>query len=96
MAAADYQAHAAQIPAHEAAQELGPERLGFAGADLHAQHLALAVGVDAHGHYHRHADDAPGLARLDVGGVDPQVRPVAFERTIEEGVHALVELGAQA
>ncbi len=63
--------------------------------DLQAEHLALALGVHAHRHYHRHADDAPGLARLDVGGVDPQVRPVAFDLAVQERADALVELAAQ-
>ena len=49
------------------------ERLG--GADVHAEHLAPAVGVDAHRHDDRDRDDAAGLADLHVGGVDPQIRP---------------------
>jgi hypothetical protein len=54
-----------------------PRRLGLRVPDLQTEHLALAVGVDADRHYHGHADDATGLPRLHVGGVDPQVRPVA-------------------
>src|SRR5215207_1697675 len=33
--------------ARQLAQELGPDRLGLRRADLHAQNLATAVGVDA-------------------------------------------------
>ena len=41
------------------------------------------------------ADDPPALARLQVGGVDPQVGPGALDRAGEEGVHPLVDLLAQ-
>jgi hypothetical protein len=37
----------------------------------------------------------PDLAGLDVGGVDPQVRPVALDRPVQERADALVELAAQ-
>src|ERR1043166_3908387 len=37
-------------------------------------------------------DDPPGLAHLQVGGVDPQVGPLALDRAAEEGVHPLVDL----
>jgi hypothetical protein len=43
-----------------------------------------------------HTDDAPGLPRLHVGGIDPQVRPVAFQGPVEERADALVDLRAQA
>src|SRR5690606_34363638 len=49
-----------------------------------------------HGDYHGDRDDPPGLAHLHVGGIDPQVRPVSFERAVQERVHALVDLPAQA
>ena len=39
----DDQLHAAQAAAGELAQELGPERLGFGGPIVHAEHLAPAV-----------------------------------------------------
>ena len=38
---------------------------------------------------------AQHLARLDVGGIDPQVRPVALDLAVQEGALALVELSAQ-
>ena len=69
--------------------------LGFRGADVHAEHLAPAVAVDADGDDHRHRDDAAVLAHLHVGGVDPQIGPVAFDRAVEEGLDPLVDLLAQ-
>ena len=62
---ADDELHAAQPAPVQAEKELPPEGLGFAGADLHAQILPLALGVHAHRHYDGHAHDSPGLARLE-------------------------------
>ncbi len=41
-------------------------------------------------------DDASALAHLEVGGVDPQVGPLAFNRARQERAHPLVDLGNQA
>ena len=86
----------AQASAHQTAQELRPERFGLAGADLHAQDLALALRVDSHRHYHGHAHYGARLPVLDVGGIDPQVGPVALDGAVQERAHALIKLGAQA
>ena len=91
----DDQLDAAQAAPGELAQEGRPEGLGLGGADIHAQHLAPAVGVDADGDDDGDRDDAAGLADLHVGRVDPQVGPVALDRPVEEGLHPLVDLLAQ-
>lgn len=39
---------------------------------------AAAVGVDADSDYQGDTDDPAALARLEVGGVDPEVGPMAF------------------
>ena len=31
----------------------------------------------------------------DIGGVEPDVRPLTLDRTIEEGLYALVDLAAE-
>jgi hypothetical protein len=87
---------AAQRTAGELAQERGPDGLGFRGADIHAEHLAPAVGVDPDRDDDGDRHDAAVLAHFDVGGIDPQVEPVAFDRAVEEGLHLLVDLFAQA
>ena len=69
--------------------------LGLGGADLHAQHLAPAVAVDADGDDDGDRDDAAVLADLQVGGVDPEIGPVALDRPVEEGLHLAVDLLAQ-
>ena len=86
---------AAQAAAGELAQERGPERLGLGGADVHAENFAPAVAVDADRDDHRDRDDAAVLAHLHVGGVDPQIGPVALDRAVEEGLHLVVDLLAQ-
>ena len=78
-----------------AAQELGPERLGLAVADGHAQHLAPAVGVDRHGDDHRHRDDMMITPGFDIGGIQPEIRPLALDRTVQEGLHPLVDLATE-
>jgi len=92
----DDQLHSGEAAALEPAQEVNPEGLGLRGADGHAQHLTPTVGVDRDGEGHRDRDDAPGLAHLHVGGVDPEIGPVALDRALEEGADALVDLLAQA
>lgn len=64
-------------------------------ANGHAKHLAPAIGIDGNGYYYGDRHDAAGLTHLDVGGVDPQVRPRAFDGPLKEGVDALVDIGAQ-
>ena len=61
-----------------------------------AQHLAPAVGVDADGHDDGHRDNVVIAADFDVGGVQPEIGPVALDRPGQEGIHTLVDLAAQA
>jgi hypothetical protein len=76
-------------------RQLDPEGLGLGGADVHAQHLAPPAAVDADGDDHRRRDDAAVVARLHIGGLDPQIRPVALHRTVEKSLHFAVDLLAQ-
>jgi hypothetical protein len=57
--------------------------------------LAAAVAVDRHGDYRGDGDDAPALAHLQVGGVEPEIGPVADQRSIEEVPHTLVDVLAE-
>ena len=90
------QLDAAQAAAGQAAQELDPERLGLAMADGHAEHLASAIGVDADGDDDGDRDDVMVSSDFDVGGVKPDVGPIAFDGAAQEGLHAFVDLAAQA
>ncbi len=71
-------------PARQLTQEFGPDRLGLRGGDLHAQHLAATVAVDTNGDDHGNGDDAAAAADLQVGGIDPQIRPVALDRKLRD------------
>jgi len=62
---------------------------------VQADDLAPALGVHGRRDYCRHGDDAAALAHLEVGGVEPQVGPLAVEGALEKGVLALVDLLAQ-
>lgn len=70
-------------------------RLGLQRAGGDAEDRALAVLIHSDGDCRRAADDPPAIADLDIGGVEPEVGPCAFERAGEEGVHPLVDLGAE-
>lgn len=95
MSVGDHQLYAAKPAAGELAQERRPERLGLGRADIHAQNLAPAVTVDADGDDYRNRHDAAILAHLHVGGIDPQIRPIAFDRAGEERLHLVVDLAAE-
>ena len=62
---------------------------------MQADDLPLALGVGGHGDYRRDRDDAAALALLEVGGVQPEIRPLAGKRAVEEGVDAVVDVLAQ-
>ena len=72
-----------------------PEGFGLGVADRHAEHLAPSLVVDRHRHGHRDRDDAPDLAHLDIGGVEPQIGPLALQRPVEEALDLVVDLAAQ-
>jgi hypothetical protein len=76
----DDQIDAAQTAIGQRAEEPGPEDLGLRGTRGDAQDLAPAVGVDGHGDYHGDTDDPAALPALQVGRVNPEIRPVALDR----------------
>ena len=95
MGVGDHQLHALQPAALQAAKEVGPEGLRLGWADAQADDLATSVGVDRHSDYGGDGDDPPALAHLEVGGVEPEVGPVAGDRPVEELPHPLVDVLAQ-
>ncbi|EXS68267.1 hypothetical protein BF95_16770 [Sphingobium sp. Ant17] len=64
--------------------------------DSQAEHFAPAIAVNADGNDDRDRDNATGSPHFDVGRVHPEIGPVAFDRTIEKGLHPLVDLHAQS
>jgi hypothetical protein len=71
--------HALDAPFDQAFDEPRPERLRLAWTDAEPDDLPLAVGVDRHSNYRRDRDDTAALALLEVGRVEPQIRPVALD-----------------
>ena len=91
----DHQLHAAQAAPGEAAQEPGPEGLGLGRADRHAEDLAPALVVDRDCDGYRDRYDAPGLAHLQIGRIQPEIGPVTLQRPVEEALDLVVDLPAQ-
>src|SRR3954451_8552504 len=85
----------AQAAPDQALQERGPERFRLGRADVQAHDLPLALAVGGHGDYRRHVHDPPALTLLQVGGVQPEIGPLATEWAIQEGVHPLVDVLAE-
>ena len=55
----------------------------------------FTLGGNGDGDYGGNRDDAAALAHLEVGRVEPEIRPLAGERALQEGVHPLVDVLAQ-
>ena len=88
-----HQIHAAQAAAHQGAQEREPEGTVLAGAHVHAQDLALALGVDCGGHHDAHVDDASVLAHLLGQRVQPEIGVrTAVQGAAQERVHGCIQL----
>ena len=68
----------------------------FRRTDIEAQHFASSVAVDADRNDDGNRDDAAGLARLHVDGVEPDIGPGAFQRAVEEGLHLVVDLATRS
>ena len=95
MGVGDDELDAPQAAPSQLTQKLGPESLGLRRADVHAQHFPPSVRIDPDRHDHGHRDDAMVVAHLHVGGVEPDIGPIAFQRAIEKGLHPFVDLLAQ-
>ena len=62
----DDQLDAAQTPPSQLAQKLHPERLGLRGTDVHAQHFAPPIRIDADRDDDGHRNDTVIAAHFDV------------------------------
>ena len=82
----DHQLHPAQAAVGKGSEELYPEHLGLGGAGGDPQHLALAVLIDPDGDYYGAADNPPAIAHLQIGRVEPQGGPPAFQRSAQDRI----------
>src|SRR3954468_9676147 len=83
----DHQLHAFEAAAYQTAQELDLEGGGFRLTQAKPEDLAAAILVDAGGDYGRDRHDAAILTDLDVGRIEPEIGPLAIQRTLEERQH---------
>ena len=58
---------------------------------MQADDLALAIRVGGHSDYRRHRDNTSTLTLLGACRVEPEIGPIAGQRAVEEGVHAIVD-----
>ena len=93
---ADRELDADQAARDQAAEELGPERLGLGLADVDGEDLAPAGLVDAVGDHQRLVDHAAAVADLLDLGVEEQVRVAALQRPRPERLDVLIERLADA
>ena len=91
----DHQLDALEATLDQSLQEGRPERLRLGRADVQADDLAPALAVHGDGDYGGDRDDPAALALAQVGGIEPQVRPLALQRPAQEGPDPLVDLLAQ-
>jgi hypothetical protein len=57
---------------------------------MQADDLAPALGVDGHGDYCGNADDPPAFAYLEIGGIEPEIRPTASISGLPPAKHSRV------
>ena len=94
MSIRDHQLDPAQARRARLLRKLDPEGFGLRRADVQPDNLASAIAVDRHSDYRGDRDNAAALALLQVGGVEPQIRPLAGQWPIEKSMHPLVDLFA--
>jgi hypothetical protein len=95
MGIADHQPDPAQTAGAQGSQELGPEGLRFGRAYAQTDDLAAPFGVRGHGDYGRDRHDPPALAHLQIGGVQPDIGPVAGQRSVQELADPFIDILAQ-
>jgi site-specific DNA recombinase len=91
----DHQLDALQAAPDQALDEARPERFCLRRADPETDDFAPAVGRDGDSDYCRHRDDAAALTHFQVGRVEPQIRPLALDRPLQEGRDPLIDVLAQ-
>lgn len=60
-----------------------------------SEHLASAVGVDAHRDDDRDRDDASAASDLQVSAIDPEIRPFSLDGPVKRGLYLVVDFLAE-
>jgi len=88
----DHQLDTLETALDQALEETRPERLGLRGTKAEPDDLAPSFGCDRHGDYRGDRDDAAAVADLEIGRVEPQIRPFAVDRPVEERVDPIINI----
>ena len=72
-----------------------PEGLGFRRADAQSDDFPAAFGVGCHGYYGCNRDDPPALTLLELGGIEPDIGPVAGQGAVQELADPFINVFAQ-
>jgi hypothetical protein len=92
---ADEQFHPLQAAALEVTQEGGPTVLVLFGPLQDAQDLAVAQGVDPHGHQHGHVAHLAPPAALQPDAIQEDVGVLPFDGAVAPGLDVTVDLLVQ-
>ena len=95
MGIADHQFHPIEPATTKGPQEVRPERLGFRRADAQSDDFPAAFGVGCHGYYGCNRDDPPALTLLELGGIEPDIGPVAGQGAVQELADPFINVFAQ-
>ena len=94
MLVGDDEPDSGQATALQVGEELAPEHLVLAVADIQPEDLPPAVGGHTGGHHDRFAGDQPAAANMEVGGIQEHVRVADLvEAAGPEPADLLIETG---
>ena len=71
-------------------QKLGSERFRLGRVDAEPDDLAPPIRVHSHSDYRRYRDDPSALVRPQIGGVEPEIGPLAGQRAVKELMHLVI------
>ena len=79
--------YVADLGSDQTAQECMPESAILTRSNIHAQHFALAIAVDAHSDHDGHTDDPMLMAHFEEGRVQRAVRVRSVQLARAEALH---------
>jgi hypothetical protein len=91
----DDQLDALETALDQALEESRPKGFGFGRAETQANNLAPAFGRHRHGDYRGDRNDAAAIADLEIGRVEPKIRPLAVDRPVEESIDPFIDILAE-
>ena len=92
MRIADHQFDPIKAARAQRTQEVHPEGFSLRRPNAKANDFAAPIGIGGDSDYGGHADDPPALSLLEIGGVEPDIRPFPGQWAVQELVYALVDI----